>query len=148
MRDDSIGRSEYTTTGNLKCWHFIIKKDTVERKRTPIAKPWQRRNCQYCVHWPMRNVAATNRALEERKMDRKYPRSNRRPTTRPGRKVNEYWIWKWNQIRVYSVYKMDSLGWTLSKLCDLDKGTQWHGWCRYHSPYIVEGEYSFSSVSW
>jgi len=58
--------------------------------RTPAAKPWQRRNCQYSLHSAVRNVAVTRRALEVKKMDLKYPRSNNRPTSMPGTKFKAY----------------------------------------------------------
>lgn len=73
------------------CRSIVIPHQKRRKLPTPTAKPWQRRNCQYCAHSAIRKVDATSRQLAKNSGILKYPRSNIRPVIRPGKKMRAYW---------------------------------------------------------
>lgn len=64
-----------------------------EAKLTPTPNPCANINCQYSLHSAMRKVHATRRQLERKYGSLKYPMSNSRPVTSPGKKTTAY-FWR------------------------------------------------------
>ena len=68
-----------------------------------------RKNCQYLVHSAVRNTQVRRRQLAVKKGSLTYPRSNKRPMTRPGRKIRAYYHVRVKQSAMPKVEDMEYL---------------------------------------
>lgn len=126
------------------CSHPLARLPEARRGkvRTPTAKPWQRRNCQYTVHCATSRVETTSPMDAATSGTLRCPRSKSWPTKSPGMNVSAYC-----SIAVRPRSDSDAGWyapvWILSMLCTTSEGG---AMVSNACTYIVDGDVSLKSV--
>ena len=87
VREHHASHVEEHRAGDLPDTRFVSEPHNKLARSsglTPRPKPWQRRNCQYCVHSAVSSMHATNRIDAANMGSLKYPQSNSLPKISPG----------------------------------------------------------------